>query len=177
MPTTKIILPLLLLSILSGCAAPATKQAMVIRTDAVSSIVKAEQKGKFSVDAVGGGKATNPMWTSQVSRESFEGALKESLAVAGLTSAEPSANQYKIDADLLSLKQPLFGLTFDVVSAVNYRVYKDGFEKQFPITATGTATTSDAFVAITRLKIANEKSIQANITEFIKQLSAANDIK
>lgn len=175
MPTTKIILPLLLLAILSGCAAPATKQAMVIRTDAVS--VKAEQKGKFIVDAVGGGKATNPMWTSQVSRESFDGALKESLAVAGLTSTESSANQYKIDADLLSLKQPLFGLTFDVVSTVNYRVYKDGFEKQFPITATGTATTSDAFVGITRLKIANEKSIQANITEFIKQLSTANDIK
>ena len=106
----------------------------------------------------------------------FGAALRESLAVAELASATASEGQYKIDADLVTLKQPLFGLTFDVVSTVNYRVYKEGFEKLMPITATGTATTSDAFVGITRLKIANEKSMQQNITEFIKQL-ANSDIK
>jgi hypothetical protein len=36
---------------------------------------------------------------------------------------------------------------------------------------------SEAFVAINRLKIANERTIQENITEFIKQLSSASDIK
>ncbi len=70
----------------------------------------------------------------------------------------------------------MFGLTFDVVSTVNYKVYGEGVNKVFPVVATGTATTSDAFVAITRLKIANEKSIQENIKAFIKQLSAS-DIK
>lgn len=177
MPTTKIILLLLLVAILSACASPANKQSMMVNPDAVASYVKEEQKGKFVVDAVGGGKATNPMWTSQVSKENFEAALKDSLSIAGLTSADSSASQYKVDADLLSLQQPMFGLTFDVISTVNYRVHKAGFERKFPITATGTATTSDAFVGMTRLKIANEKSIQANITEFIKQLSAATDIK
>jgi hypothetical protein len=176
MPSTKIILPLFLLALLSGCASPALQQAMIVKPEVVSGHIKTEQKGKFAVENVGGGKVTNPMWTSQVSREAFEGALKESLAVAGLNS-EPSSAQYKIDADLLSLEQPLFGLTFDVISKVNYRVYKDGFEKSFPITAKGTATVSDAFVAIARLRMANEKSIQENITEFIKQLSASEDIK
>ena len=172
----KIILPILLISLLAGCAAPATKESMIVRPTATSTPIKAEQKGKFMVRNVGGGSVTNPMWTSQVSKEAFGAALKESLAIEGYTTDVPAEGQYKIDADLVTLKQPLFGLTFDVVSTVNYRVYKEGFEKLMPITATGTATTSDAFVAITRLKIANEKSLQQNITEFIKQL-ASSDVK
>ena len=54
-----------------------------------------------------------------------------------------------------------------------YKVAGDGVEKVFPIVATGTATTSDAFVAIARLKIANEKSIQENIKAFIQQLASS----
>ncbi len=38
--------------------------------------------------------------------------------------------------------------------------------------ATGTATTSDAFVAIERLRIANERSVKENIKEFLRQLPA-----
>lgn len=171
------VLPALLLALLLvGCAAaPANKEAMIIKQESFSTVVKQEQKGKFAVNTVIGGKATNPFWTSQVSNENFEAALKESLLISGLSSAENIA-QYKIDADLVSLKQPVIGLTFDVISTVNYRVHKDGFEKLFPITATGTATTSDALFAVARLKIANEKSIQANIAEFIKQLYGT-DIK
>lgn len=172
--TTKLAPALLVLALLSGCAAaPANKQAMIVSP---SSAVNVEQKGKFVVNAISGGKATNPFWTSQVSNESFEAALKESLALSEFTAADSAVSKYKIDADLVSLKQPVFGLTFDVVSTVNYKVYGDGVDRVFPIVATGTATTSDAFVAITRLKIANEKSIQENIKEFIKQLSSS-DIK
>ena len=166
---SKLIIPMFVLVLLSACAAaPANKQAMIVTPTAV---VNVEQKGKFVVNAVTGGKTTNPFWTSQVSNESFEAALKESLVLSGLSSADSAAGKYKIDSELASLKQPMFGLTFDVVSTVNYRVYGEGVDKVFPIVATGTATTSDAFVAITRLKIANEKSIQENIKQFIKQLS------
>lgn len=163
-----------ILALLSGCAAaPANKAAMTVKPEMVSTIVKEQHKGKFTVNSVAGGKATNPFWTSQVSNENFEAALKESLAVSGLNAEDAATSKYKIDADLVSLKQPVIGLTFDVVSTVNYRVYHDAFEKVFPITATGTATTSDAFVGITRLKIANEKSILENIKAFIKALSAS----
>jgi hypothetical protein len=173
----KIVFPLFILALLSGCAAaPANKAAMTIKPELASALVKEEQKGKFTVNTVSGGKATNPFWTSQVSNENFEAALKDSLVISGLSSQDASSSKYKIDAVLVSLKQPMIGLTFDVVSTVNYRVYDDAFEKIFPITATGTATTSDAFVAITRLKIANEKSIQENIMAFIKALSST-DIK
>jgi len=175
MLTRKIILPILVL-VLSGCASPATKEAMVVRPE-VASFVKAEHKGKFKVVKVSGGKATNPMWTSQVSGENFESALVESLNTSGLAATDSTVDAYNVEAELLELDQPLMGLTFDVISKVNYRVYKDGFEKYFPITATGTATVSDAFVAIVRLKMANEKSIQENITAFIKQLAQASEVK
>ena len=170
----KMILSAIVLAMLSGCAAaPANIQAMMVKPESVANVVKEEQKGKFVVYAVAGGKSTNPFWTSQVSNENFEGALKDSLAASGLTNADKTASQYKIDAELVSLKQPMFGLTFDVVSTVNYRVHGASVDKIFPIVATGTATTSDAFVGVTRLKLANEKSVQANIMEFIKQLSAS----
>lgn len=169
---TKLVMPLMILAIMSGCAAaPANKQAMIVNPTAT---INENQKGKFVVNAVSGGKATNPFWTSQVNNENFEAALRESLALSGYSAADSSASKYKVDAELVSLKQPVFGLTFDVVSTVNYKVYGEGFDKIFPIVATGTATTSDAFVAITRLKIANEKSIQENIKEFIKQLSTSD---
>jgi hypothetical protein len=168
---TRAVLPFVVLAVLSGCAAaPANKQAMIASPGAA---VSENQKGKFVVNTVSGGKVTNPFWTSQVSNENFEAALKESLALSALSATDASASKYKIDAELVSLKQPVFGLTFDVVSTVNYKVYGAGSEKVFPIVATGTATTSDAFVAITRLKIANEKSIQENIKAFIQQLSAS----
>lgn len=160
----------------TGCASPATKEGMLI-SPTVTQYTNPAQKGKFTVASVTGGKATNPMWTSQVSQENFESALKESLAIAGLTAVDTQTGQYKIDANLVSLDQPLVGLTFDVVSNVNYRVYKDGFEKILPIKATGTATFSDAAVAIARLRIANEKSIQNNITEFIKELGKLNELQ
>lgn len=160
--------------ILVGCAAaPAQKEAMTVTKQSMSSVVKNEQKNKFEVKNITGGKTTNPFWTSQVSNQNFEGALKDSITAAGLN-AEANNGKYKIDAELISIEQPIMGFTFDVVSTVNYKVYNDNFSKSFPITAKGSATTSDAFAGVTRLKIANERSILENITEFIKQLSNSN---
>jgi hypothetical protein len=65
----------------------------------------------------------------------------------------------------------MFGLTFDVTSTVRYTVEGQGKRKIFPITAVGTATTSEAFAAVERLRIANEKSIKENIKKFLNELS------
>ena len=46
-----------------------------------------------------------------------------------------------------------------------------GLSKSVPITVTGSATTSDAFVAIERLRIANERSILENIKAFINEFA------
>jgi hypothetical protein len=157
-------------SILGGCAAPANQQAMSIRPDQAKSITNKKLQKLFEVGSVTGGKETNPMWTSQVDNTSFKQALVDSLKNLNYL-ATTDKPVYKIDATLQELKQPIIGLTFDVTSQINYRVDGPGLNKNFPITATGSATMSDAFLGIERLRIANERSIQENIKSFIEALS------
>ena len=154
--------------VLSGCATPANKAAMSItKTEQLSR--QAQLQGAFIVGTVVGGQETNPLWTSQVSSESFKSALEESLRnIDYFSSGE--GGKFTIDANLKKLDQPLFGLTFDVTSEVIYRIEGMGHAKTIEVSAVGTATPSDAFIAIERLRIANERSIKNNIADFINQI-------
>ena len=159
---------------LGGCATPATSQAMTVKPGATAP-VNPKLKGVVKVGEVSGGKETNPLWTSQVDNAGFRKALQDSLAISGYQAQNAGQARYEVSATLVSLDQPLFGLTFDVKSVVNYRLTGAGLDKTFPITATGTATTSDTWVAIERLRVASERSILENIKALINQLSALAD--
>ncbi len=159
-------------ALLQGCATPATQQAMAVNYGEAAATTRPELKGAFVVRNVSGGKDTNPLWTSQVDNAGFKQALSQSLAVTGYGAAPGQPGRYQIDAELQQLEQPLFGFTLDVASSIQYTVEGDGMRRRFPVKATGTATTSDAFVAIERLRIANERSIKENIKEFLRQLPA-----
>ena len=153
--------------VLSGCATPANKAAMSIaKTEQLSR--QAQFQGAFIVGTVVGGQETNPLWTSQVSSESFKSALEESLR--NIDYFSPGGGRFTIDANLKKLDQPLFGLTLDVTSEVIYRIEGMGYTRTIEVSAVGTATPSDAFIAIERLRIANERSIKNNITDFINQI-------
>ncbi len=167
----KSLLSVLAVVVLVGCATPATQQAMAISIQDLPGKKNPNLTSQVVVNNVTGGKETNPMWTSQVDAQSFKGALDKSIAMAGYTAADASKAKYSIDANLQDLKQPVFGLTFDVVSTVLYTVTADGKQSQFPVIATGTATTSDAFIGIERLRLANERSIRENIKTFLNRLS------
>jgi len=68
---------------------------------------------------------------------------------------------------LKALNQPAFGLTFDVESTVQYTVESAGLGKDVTVKAVGTASVSDAFAGVERLKMANERSIKENIKAFL----------
>lgn len=157
-------------AILVGCATPATQQGMLVDRQDVAAPVSAKLKESIYVQSVSGGKDTNPLWTSQVDSKTFKGALETSLSLVGYRSMDSKA-KYKVDAVLQELDQPLFGFTLDVKSTVAYTITTEEGVKNMPITAVGTATTSDAFIAIERLKIANERSIKENIKAFIKAMT------
>jgi len=161
----------LAVTILVGCATPASQQAMSVSMQDIPANSNAKLKGQVLVGNVTGGKETNPMWTSQVDTQGFRGALDKSIAMAGYRAADASQAKYSVDANLKDLNQPLFGFSFDVVSTVLYTVTGEGQKRQIPVTATGTATTSDAFVGMERLRIANERSIKENIKLFLQKLS------
>ena len=162
-----------LVIIVSGCATPANQKAMAIRVDEASSLSNKNLHKLFEVGNVSGGKETNPLWTSQVDNTSFKLALVDSLKSLNYLSTDDKA-PFKIDATLQELKQPVIGLSFDVTSVVTYKLEGAGITKTYPITATGTATVSDAFLGLERLRIANERSIQENIKSFISALSKEN---
>ena len=166
----KLVLALGIAATLVGCATPASFQAMTVNSGDTKSSTNEALKSQVKVRNVTGGKETNPLWTSQVDSAGFKAALEQSIANAGYQGPS-TGSKYMIDAELQDLTQPAFGLTFDVQSTVSYRVFSDAGSKTIPITAKGTATPSDTFVAAERLRLANERSIKENIKQFLDRLA------
>lgn len=157
--------------VLQGCATGANIQGMTYDKAAASTLMQ----GQLSVAPVKGGKNTNPLWTSQVSSEAFEGALKASLLKAGMLN-QTGQGPLVLEANLVSLKQPAFGLDMTVTATVGY-VLKDAAGKNVlieTIVTPYTATVGDAFVAVKRLRLANEGAIRKNIEALLAKLEALN---
>ena len=159
---------------LSACASPAKMQNMVVAHQSVMSAAPSSPfTNAFNIAHVDGGETTNPLWTSEVDNTAFRGALRASLEQNDLLAHASSSSKFDLFATLASVNQPLVGLDMTVSSNVNYRVVErttgvNWFEEV--IFASYTATFSDAFLGVERLRLANEGSIRENIKEFIKRL-------
>ncbi len=112
------------------------------------------------------------MWVSKVDNAGFKSALGASLDGAGLSAADAAGCAFPIDVNLLGLSQPSMGFDMTVTSHVNYKVYNSGGEPYLlaTIDAPFTATMSDAFMGVERLKKANEGSIRMSIQQFFDKL-------
>jgi hypothetical protein len=157
----------------SGCAAPASKEGMSVDTgEAIMAPAEFPLKGTVTVGAVSGGEETNPMWTSEVGNEAFRGALESSMRAGDLLAATGAA-KYRLNASLLNLQQPLFGLDMRVNSKVRYELISiAGGDRLFEetIDAGYTATVGQAFLGVERLRLANEGAIRENIKKLIERL-------
>jgi hypothetical protein len=167
----KIITLVLVLNLLQACASAARPDRMV--PENISPVTTA-QPVMMTVESVGGGSATNPMFSSQVGDEEFRQALTETLSAAGLSNPGASAqNTYAVDASLTGLSDPSIGLNFRVESEVYYRVTRTSDSRDIfaeSINASGTGQISDSLIAIERLRIAKEYSIRENISAFIERI-------
>ncbi|TBW57619.1 hypothetical protein EZI54_06140 [Marinobacter halodurans] len=155
---------------LSGCASGAKMGNMVY--DGPTKTFDTALESNVEVANVSGGEETNPAWTSEISNDSFAGALQQSLRNQGLLSG---AGRYQLEARLLEVDQPVFGLDFEVSTHVKYvltdRENNGAVVLDETIVAPYTATVGDAFVAIKRLRLANEGSGKANIAALLDKLS------
>ncbi|MBA4808429.1 hypothetical protein [Brevundimonas sp.] len=156
----------------AACASP-SNPAMMTLPATPGLTASAGDIGYHSVTTVtvSGGQGTNPMWTSQVSNADFKTALEASLASAGYMGAE--GEPMEVSASLIDLKQPFAGLDMSVTSQIRYtvtRAEQTVFDEM--VAATGTATMSQAFVGVERLRMANEASIRENIKEFLTRFRA-----
>ncbi|MEC7816012.1 MAG: hypothetical protein VX939_07050 [Pseudomonadota bacterium] len=154
---------------LTGCASGAQMGNMVFEGPIKG--YDAALENNVNVASVSGGEETNPAWTSEIDDDAFVGALKQSLRNQGLLSGE---GQYQLEALLLEVDQPMFGLDMEVTTHVKYILTKrDNGEVLLneTIVAPYTATVGDAFAAIKRLRLANEGSGNANIEGLLEKLS------
>lgn len=163
--------------VLTGCASSANIGGMTVAdTQAQSQTYSPALKENVQVSDVEGGKKTNPMWTSEIDGPDFKAALSDSLNKAGLLSAAGNA-PYTLKAKLVRVDQPVFGMDFKVTSDVEYSLIDNASGKEIfreVLSTPYTATVSDAFVGVTRLRLANEGSARENIAALLKRLSALN---
>lgn len=125
----------------------------------------------ISIASVEGGSETSPLWTSQVSTEDFQAALENTLKNSKLLGS-PEKAPYQLSAKIITLDQPLMGLDMTVKMVVDYSLkdQKTGatvFDDT--ITSAYTATMDDAFIAVTRLRLANEGAVRRNFELLLKK--------
>ena len=161
----------LALTQVAACATAAKPEAMVAMPTESSQPFPQGLQHAMCVRTVTGGQKTNALWVSKVDDQSFQTALTNSLAGAGLT-APGTGCSFPVDVNLLGLSQPVAGFDMTVTSHVNYKVYDTSGQPLVlaTIDAPYTANFSAAFVGAERLRLANEGAIRTNISQFMDKL-------
>lgn len=162
---------------LSGCAMPAGVSEMVYVPDQSQKASSTSPYfKKVMVGSVNGGSETNPLFTgSQVSADDFKSALSQSLNNADYLSAGQTS-PYTLNAEIIALDQPLVGINMTVRTTIDYSLKESNSNKvvfKKTVETPFTATMSDAFVGINRLKIANEGSVKRNIMKLLEELNGS----
>ena len=164
----------LMVTQLTGCAAPARIEGMTVTGTAVTTAPASfALMDSLLIDDVSGGETTNPLWTSEVRNEEFRAALEESLRVGQLLARSDQDSIYLLRATLLNVQQPLLGFDLKVNSTVRYELNRRSDGKQLweeTVSADYTATVGDSFFAVQRLRLANEGSIRENLKALIERL-------
>lgn len=160
-------------AILTGCASSAQIPGMTVTdTQAKAHSYDAKLQNNVQLTEVNGGEATNPLWTSEINGPDFRAALQQSLDNADLLG--DNSAPYALRANLLRVDQPIFGLDFEVTSEVEYTLVDTASDKVILreiVRTPFTAGVGDSFIAIKRLRLANEGSARANIDALLQRLS------
>lgn len=169
MKTTKFASILATCIFLFGCASGAKMDNMTYQGDQKEYDEKL--KNNVEVASVAGGESTNAAWTSEISNESFSGAVKISLSEQGLLSEN---GKYQLQITMVEIDQPSFGFDMTVTTHVRYVLTDTTINSVIYdeiIVAPHTATVSDAFAGVKRLRLANEGSGKKNIEGLLEKLS------
>jgi hypothetical protein len=167
---------LALVVLLAACATPARVDQMTIDTPDArrTAVASSAMRNAVAIGQVGGGKETNPLWVSNIASADFEAALRASLRSAGLLAIDPTNCRVQLDAQLLSLAQPMVGASMTVTASVLYRLVDCVTKKEVwvrTITLPYTAAFTDSLLGVERLKLANEGAARVNIKQLVAELA------
>jgi hypothetical protein len=124
---------------------------------------------------VTGGSETSAVGASQISNENFSKALADSIVQSGLFAhAGPGVSgRYELNAFISRLSQPMVGFSMTVTMEVGYTLVDNQSHQAVwrkSITSQHTAAVSDAFAAVTRLRLATEGAAKENIQSLLREL-------
>jgi len=123
-----------------------------------------------------GGRATNPLHTSQISNEAFREALTAEIFRSGaFRPVYDAIADYHLHVDLAEIEQPYWGwLDMEVRITADWRLYEVETGRlvwERRVESTYTASERDSQWGIKRLRIANEGSARRNIVEGVVALA------
>ncbi len=149
---------------LPNCAGNATSAAITpAGVQAKSNI------GKMVTARVSGGTPDSGI-AATISDESFKTAIESSLVKSGLFRSIGS-NDYELSAFIVTIKQPIAGLSMTVSMEVSYNLRKAGsLIWADTISSTYKAPLGDAFVGAVRLRKATEGAARENIRKLVVAL-------
>lgn len=155
---------------LAGCASPAGRESM-----SLPSFTTNKQFNKTVSVFVSGGSDTGAMESTNVSDEEFQAAIEDAINKSKLfkeiTSSNPDLN---LEVSISSLSKPSFGFTFEVSMEAGWILSRKSDKSilmKKSIKSSGKATTSDAIIAVTRIRIAVERAAQNNISQGLSAIS------
>ena len=126
-----------------------------------------------------GGAETGAMDSSNISDADLKAAIEEAITQSKLFSSVvqgPNGN-YDLSVRVTSLSKPIFGATFTVNMEAAWSMTKTSDRSvvlRKSIKSTGSATMGEAFVAVTRLRMAVENAAKDNISQGIKAMAELN---
>jgi hypothetical protein len=155
----------------AGCASAAKPEAMIAQIH-----LPIHKSPSNVVVSVIGGRETSALGKSEIADEDFSHALRQSIEQSGLfaQALKDGSAEYLLQAFIAQINQPFFGGSMTVSMEVNYSLTRTEPKQvvwQKAVYSTYTAQIGEAFVAATRLQLANEGAARKNIEQAIQEMS------
>lgn len=131
-------------------------------------------RGAIWVESVAGVESAQPQRKSEITPDDFRTALEAFLRDAGCLAPDSASARYTLVAKLTSVEQPAFAFNVTVTTKVRYDVLDTATHEtaSMEVTARGTAGAREAFLGSKRLKIANDRSMAANIRALLGEIQS-----
>lgn len=158
-------------AVLSGCASPASKEAVVAHGIAI------DMHHQKTVSIVtNGGSETGALDTPNISNEDLAAAIEESITENKLFTQviHDGDSDYLLSVNIVSMTKPLFGASFTVRMEAAWSLSEQKTKQvvmRESITSSYTATMGQALVAVTRLRLAVEGAVRENIKQGLTKIS------
>lgn len=117
------------------------------------------------------GRDTGTPWTARFGAAQVQQALMDTLLTARLGAAQ--SGRFRLDATLFNLERPYAGFAMNVTATIAYRLTDSQTGSVLynqTITTIGSASLNDAITNENRLRIADERAVQANLRRLVEDL-------